>query len=88
VKHHLAERLRRLADLIDYEGSPKGVSWSFTFEEGQGAVFNQAGRGCPLWYLGDADYERAHAEAGLPAKKLKRIHVAPKVTGGGKRRGR
>jgi hypothetical protein len=59
----LAERLRRTADRIDYRGAPKHMSWSFTFEAGRGIVFNQDGRGCPLWYLGDDDYERAHAES-------------------------
>lgn len=62
----LAERLRRIADRIDYSGSPKGMSWSFTFEPGEGIRFRTDGQGCPLWYLGDADYERAHAEAGTP----------------------
>lgn len=59
-------RLRRLADRLDRAGEPKRTSWSFTIEDGQGVVFNQDGRGCPLWYLGDADYERAHAESVIP----------------------
>jgi hypothetical protein len=56
--------LRRLADRIDHAGAPKAISWSFTYEEGQGIVFRQDRLGCPLWYLGDEDYERAHSEAG------------------------
>lgn len=64
--HWIAERLRRLADRIDHKGAPKGLSWSFTIEPGRGVVFNQDGRGCPLWYLGDANYDRAHDEAGAP----------------------
>jgi len=37
---------------------------SFTFESGRGIVVHSDGkRGCPLWYLGEADYERAHSEA-------------------------
>lgn len=59
-----ARWLRRLADAIDCEGSPGRVHWSFTVEPGKGIRFRQDGRGCPLWYLGDADYLRAHREAG------------------------
>ena len=59
----LAKRLRRLADRIDYAGAPKGMSYSFTFEDRVGIRFRADGRGCPLWYLGDADFERAHNEA-------------------------
>jgi hypothetical protein len=61
--HWIAKRLRRLADRIDYKSAPKGTSWSMTFEYGKGPQFNQDGRGCPLWYLGDDDYARAHDEA-------------------------
>jgi hypothetical protein len=60
----LARWLRDLADRIDYEGAPKGMSYSFTFEPGEGIRFRADGRGCPLWYLGEADYLRAHREAG------------------------
>lgn len=63
MKRWVAERLRRLADRIDYEGAPKCMSWSFTIEQREGIRFRQDGRGCPLWYLGNADYERAHDEA-------------------------
>lgn len=56
--------LRRLADRIDHPHAPKGIGWSFTFEEGRGIVFNDQRRGCPLWYLDDAAYERSHTEAG------------------------
>jgi hypothetical protein len=62
VKRRLAAWFRKWADRLDNEGAPKRTSWSFTFEEGWGAVFNQAGRGCPLYYFGQDDYERAHAE--------------------------
>ena len=60
----LAKRLRLIADRIDYAGAPKAMSWSFTFEDGEGIRFRQDGRGCRLWYLSDRDYERAHSESG------------------------
>lgn len=55
--------LRRIADRIDHAGAPKGMSYSFTFECGEGIRFRDDGKGCRLWYLGDDDYERAHTEA-------------------------
>ena len=63
--------LRRLADRIDYDHAPKAIGWSFTFEPGRGLVWhNNHGQirsepktGCPVWYLSDADYERAHNES-------------------------
>ncbi len=60
----LAEWLRRVADRIDYAGAPKAMSWSFTFEEGEGIRFRQDGRGCRLWYRGNSDYDRAWSENG------------------------
>lgn len=59
----LARLMRRWADRLDYPGAPKCTGYSFTFEHEQGIRFRDDGRGCPLWYLGDADYERAHTEA-------------------------
>lgn len=62
--------LRRLADRFDHDHAPKAIGWSFTFEEGLGLVWhdnhgriNPKPTGCPVWYLSDADYERAHTEA-------------------------
>ena len=52
--------LRRLADRIDHAGAPKITGWSFTFEDRKGIVFHNDLRGCPVAYLGDYDYERAH----------------------------
>ncbi len=60
----LARWLRDLAARIDWEGAPKSAHWSFTIEPGRGIVFREDGRGCPLWYLGEEDYLRAHREAG------------------------
>lgn len=66
----LAAVLRRVADRIDRQGAPKAMSYSFTFERNRGIVFNSEHRGCRLWYLGDADYERAHSEALNPAPRV------------------
>jgi hypothetical protein len=55
--------LRIWADRIDDEHAPKMTHVSFTFEQGEGMVFHEDGRGCPLWYLDDDDYKRAHREA-------------------------
>lgn len=60
----LADLMRKYADRLDYAGSPKCTGWSFTFENRRGIVFREGTRqGCPLWYLGDADHQRAHSEA-------------------------
>lgn len=59
----LAEWLRRIADRIDWAGAPKIMGRSFTLEDREGIRFREDGRGCPLAYLGNAEYERAHAEA-------------------------
>ena len=63
----IAKRMRTTADRIDHEGAPKIIHWSFTFETGEGIHFRDDGKGCPLAYLGDADYERAHDEADTAA---------------------
>ena len=55
--------LRRLADRIDYRGAPRYTGYSFTFETGEGIRVRGDKRGCPIAYLGEADYARAHAEA-------------------------
>jgi hypothetical protein len=63
VTHLLAHLLRRWADRIDDAGAPHAIGWSFTFEHREGIRFREDGKGCPLWYLRTADYERAHTEA-------------------------
>lgn len=55
--------LRRTADRISPESCPRNIHWSFTFEHEEGVRFREDGKGCPLWYLGEGDYERAHTEA-------------------------
>jgi hypothetical protein len=56
-------RLRCWADRIDPKHGPRMVGWSFTFELGEGIRFRDDRRGCPLAYLGEDDYQRAHDEA-------------------------
>ena len=70
IKRRLADWMRDTADRIDHEGAPKLMGWSFTFERGEGIRFRGDGHGCPLAYLGDGDYERAHAEADKPAPRV------------------
>lgn len=63
LRARLGQRLRFLADRIDPRGAPRAIGWSFTFEDRRGIVFRDDRRGCPLWYLGEDDYGRAHTEA-------------------------
>lgn len=65
-----ARWLRELADRIDSNGAPKLMSYSFTFELREGIRFRSDGKGCPLAYLGDASYERAHDEADRPPPRI------------------
>lgn len=58
--------LRRIADRLDPAGAPHGMGYSFTIEDGEGIRLRGDQRGCPLWYLGDDDYQRAHDEADRP----------------------
>lgn len=55
--------MRKWADRIDDAGALKPMSYSFTFETGEGIRFRDDGRGCRLWHLGDPDYDRAHTES-------------------------
>lgn len=63
MRSRLAHWMRKWADRIDYRGAPHCMSYTFTFETGEGLRFRQDGRGCKLWYLGMDDYEKAHTEA-------------------------
>ncbi|MEU6709980.1 hypothetical protein ABZ897_00760 [Nonomuraea sp. NPDC046802] len=67
----LAYWLRRAADRIDYEGAPKLMGRSFTFEIGEGIRFRDDGKGCPLAYLSERDYQRAHDEADVTWERWK-----------------
>ncbi len=70
LSQRLAHWMRTWADRIDRAGAPKGLSYTFTFELGEGIRFREDGRGCRLWYLGDVDYEKAHTEADSPALRI------------------
>jgi len=59
----IAHWMRTLADRLDHRGAPKCIGWTFTFEHKRGLVFREDGKGCPLWYYGDDNYQRAHTEA-------------------------
>ena len=57
----IATRLRYLADRIDPHGAPRFTGYHFRIVPGRGIVFEaRTDRGCPLWYLGQDDYEKAH----------------------------
>lgn len=62
--------LRRIADRLDPAGCPRSIGSSFTFELGEGIRWRDDGKGCPLWYLGEDDYARAHDEADNPGPKI------------------
>lgn len=63
VRAWIGRRLRRLADRLDVHGAPRHTGMSFTIEHKRGWVLREDGRGCPLWYLGEDDYELAHTQA-------------------------
>jgi hypothetical protein len=69
----VGRRLRFWADRIDDEGAPRRLtSYTFTFEDGEGIRFREDGRGCRLWYLGNADYEKAHEESDSEQRRRER----------------
>lgn len=66
TRARIGKVLRRWADRIDHHGAPRSIDWSFTIEQGHGLVFhNDRKTGCPLYYLGTDDYEKAHRDAGF-----------------------
>jgi len=82
LRARVARRLRFAADRIDPAGAPRATSMTFTIEERTGIVFRDDGRGCPLWCLGDADYEKAHAEAGPVARPRAEVWLPQRVPAG------
>lgn len=63
TRARIGKFLRTHADRIDPDGAPRAIGHSFTYELHEGIRFRDDGKGCPLWYLGHADHERAHIEA-------------------------
>lgn len=64
MRARLGAWLRKWADRLDDAGAPKRTSYSFTFENSStGVLLRHDQRGCPLYYVGEADYGRAHTEA-------------------------
>ncbi len=64
AKQCLARRLRRFADRIDGEHAPRPVPLSFTIEPRLGITVHDVHPrpGCPLYYISDDDWNRAHTE--------------------------
>ncbi len=65
----LARHLRYFADRIDRAHAPKATHWRFTFEDHEGIRFREDDRGCRVWYIDDADYERAFTESDSAARQ-------------------
>lgn len=86
MKVRLAYWMRRWADRLDHAGAPKAIGWSFTIEAHNGGKprFRDDGKGCQLWYLGDADYERAHTEADTEHVRVDWAGMTSSYVGGGK----
>lgn len=82
LRQRLARRLRFLADRMDHAGAPKATHWSFTFEDQEGIRFREDGRGCRLWYLGDAEYEKAHTEADTEHVQVDWVNATARRVGG------
>ena len=57
--HWFADKLRRFADRIDYEGAPRVTGYRFRFVLNKGIVFDDKGPGCPVWIPNGAAYEEA-----------------------------
>lgn len=70
-RERLARRLSFLADRIDPKGAPRAIGWAFTIEDRRGQVWRDGTtQGCPVWYLGEDDYERAFTEADHKAMRV------------------
>ena len=82
LRQQLARRLRFTADRIDRHGAPKHTHWTFTFEDREGIRFREDGRGCPVWYCGDDDYERAHTEADTEHVQVNWVNATAARVGG------
>ncbi len=63
IRTKLGWWLRCLADRIDYPHAPRVLSYSFTFERGEGIKFRDDSKGCPLGIIHYDQYDRAWNEA-------------------------
>jgi hypothetical protein len=60
--------MRRYADRLDRANAPMATGLTFTFEPGRGVVvhgafsYNHDRPGCPLYYIGEDAYMKAHTE--------------------------
>ena len=72
MRRAIARWMRRWVDRLDDAGAPKYMGRTFTFETGEGIRFREDGRGCRLFYVGAADYEKAHTEADSAAEDAAR----------------
>ena len=76
MKTAIAAWLRRTASRLDPDNAPTPTGYSYTHERrgprDTHLVWRDDGRGCPVWYIGDADLNRSFTEADTdwrPAKE-------------------
>ena len=60
LRRRVARRLGFWADRLAPEEAFRKTHIGFEFVTGKGIVTNTEGHGCPLWYQGREDYEKAH----------------------------
>lgn len=82
MRQWLAHWLRTYADRLDDRGAPKRMSSSFTYETGEGIRIRDDGKGCPLYYYGEDDLERAHAESDSAAAQAERNAIVDRWLAG------
>jgi hypothetical protein len=75
LRQWLAHWLRIYADRLDDRGAPKRMGSSFTYETGEGIRIRDDSKGCPLYYYGQDDLARAHAESDSAAAHAERSAI-------------
>lgn len=65
-----ANRCRFFADRLHEETAFRGMGSTFTFELNEGIRWRDDGRGCPVWYWGEADYARAYVESDTKPRRI------------------
>lgn len=67
MRARIGNWLRRTADHIHPAGAATLTGWSYTHEKRTPTdtylLWREDGRGCPVWYMGDADLNRSFTEA-------------------------